>query len=121
MEEEKKRLTREEMLARRTLKTEDVELSDGSLVTVRELTAMERDELETSQVIERGGKVIVDKENLRAKLICRTCMYDGKQMFTEDDVEAIGRIGAADIDRLYAAAERLSGMGVIAIKERLKN
>src|SRR6516162_5882027 len=63
-------------------------------------------------VLVRGGRRQVDPANVRAKLVARCVIDDdGNRLFTDADVAELGGKSAAAVDRVYAVAARLSGMG----------
>src|SRR6516162_3192004 len=63
-------------------------------------------------VLVRGGRRVVDPANVRAKLVARCVVDDdGNRLFTDADVAELGGKSAAAMDRVYAVAARLSGMG----------
>jgi hypothetical protein len=108
-------LSRDDLLKAEDLVTEEVDLSDlpgytGS-VLVRGLTGRERDEFEASVLVERGGKAVRDLANVRAKIVAKCVVdEDGKRLFTDSDVAALGEKAGAAIDRMFDAASRLSGL-----------
>jgi len=91
-------------------------------VYVRTITGAERDEFEQGTLERRGRNIEVNLANIRAKLVA-VCAADetGKQIFTEEDVAALGRKSAAPLDRLFSAAQRLSGFNQADIDELAKN
>ena len=96
--------------------TETVELEGHGKVTIKGLTAEERDDYEQS-LLETGrdGQTRVKRRqhNVRASLVVRCLVTDnGDRMFTDKDVEKVGKVDAAIIDKLWDQARRLSGMGV---------
>jgi len=114
-----KRLTAEEILAVSDLKTEDVEVPEwGAIVTIRSLTGVERDKLETAMVTEKGGSRTVNFTNFRAKLIAASAIDEaGRQLFIPTQVEALGRKNAQALSRLFNVASRLSGYSEEDVKE----
>ena len=71
------------------------------------MTAAERDEFE--QGILADGKA--DLRNVRAKLAAICCVdTDGKSLFSAADIDRLGQMRASVLDKLAAAARRLSGM-----------
>jgi len=106
-----RRLTGEEILAIDDRKTEDVEVPEWeAIVTIRSLTGNERDNLEAAMVTERGGVRSVNFQNLRAKLIAASAVdADGKRLFDQSQVEALGRKNSAALTKLFTVASRLSG------------
>jgi len=82
-------------------------------VLVRGMTGRERDAFEVSLMQPgRGGRKVLDPANVRAKLVARCVVDDdGGRLFTDADVAELGGKSAAAVDRVYAVAARLSGMG----------
>lgn len=102
-------LTRSDFIKPRELKHETVEVPElGGTVTVRELTAAERDSFEWrfTEARESGAA-----PNLRGMLVARTVVDDeGNRILTDEDADAVGKQSAAWVDRLFAVAQRLSGI-----------
>jgi hypothetical protein len=105
-------LTRDAILAAATLRTEEVDVGEwGGVVLVRELRGRERDEWEASLAVQRGKQMVPDVANMRAKLVARSVIgEDGKPVFTQQDVSALGELSAAALDRVFEVASRLSGL-----------
>jgi hypothetical protein len=92
---------------------------DG-LVSLRGLTAGERDQWEQYVYSERDIKKGV--KNIRASLVVR-CITDetGSRLFTDDEIAEIGAMPASVIDKLYEHCQRLSGLGAKDAEELEKN
>lgn len=108
-----KLLTRSDILAKRDLPQEEVDLTpfglDGS-VLVRGMTAGERDAYEISMA-RRGARAI---KNVRARIVSLTVIdEDGKRLFSEKDIDELGKLSAAPLDRLFGVGLRLSGINQI--------
>jgi len=106
-------LTREEILgAKERLATEIVGVPEwGGKVTVRELTGAQRDAFEEGCYTGRGKDRRESFGNLRARLVALSIVgEDGHRMFGPADVEALGELGAAGLDRVFSACQRLSGL-----------
>src|SRR5690606_19506049 len=116
-------LNREAILAAKDLPRELVEVPEwGGAVYVRALTGAERDQFEASIVEQRGRDVRMAMRNIRAKLVALTVVdEDGQRNFTDDDVAALGGKSAAALDRLFAVAQRLSGLSKEDVEELAKN
>jgi len=98
---------------------ETPEWGEGAYVRVRGLTSEDRDAWETSLQQEKADPknprrkiYVTDTRNLRAKLVVR-CVVDanGQPVFTDGDVVHLGKRSAAVVDRIFAVAQRLSGIG----------
>ncbi len=121
----KRVLTREQILAAVDLKIEAVEVPEwDSTVYVRNLTGRARDKFEASRyrLKDKSKEVEVIHDNTRAQLLALTlCDEDGKLLFTDADVAALGEKNAAVLDRLFDVARRLSGMRPEDTEDRRKN
>lgn len=107
------RLSKEDILKAEDLGTEEVEVPEwGGSVLVRGMSGRERDAFEVSGRDERTGQRRPDAlSNIRAKLVARCVVDDdGKRLFSDSDVAALGEKSGAAIDRVFAVASRLSGM-----------
>ena len=112
-------LCRDDILKASSLKTEDVEVPEwGGVVRVRELRGRERDEWEASLAVQRGQKMVPDVANMRAKLVARSVVDDdGEPVFSQQDVNALGELSAAALDRVFEVASRLSGLNPADLEE----
>lgn len=102
-------LSREAILAYDDSQSEDVEVPEwGGAVRVVGLTGAERDRFEASVV---GNGKQMQLSNLRARLIAM-CVVDesGERLFGTADVGALGNKSAAALERVFSAAQRLSGL-----------
>ena len=119
-------LSRDAILQAQDLAQEVVDVPEwGGAVMVRAMTGTERDAYERRMVTVRGDKPGVNLDglvNMRA-WVAATCIIDedGKRLFSERDVAALGRKSAAALDRVYAAATRLSGLTAEDLEELEKN
>lgn len=125
MADNKKFLTKAEILAQDDLKFEDVQIPEWSdaWVRVRTLSASERDHFEASTVERRGKSVTTNLEHIRARL-CLLCMVDpetGERLFQEEDTFPLGSKSAAALDRVFAVAQRLNGLRAEDVEELAKN
>ncbi len=118
-----KLLSRDAILQAQDLPFEDVEVPEwGGAVRVRGLTGAERDAFEQSIVETRGKNTRMNLKNIRAKLVA-LCVVDeqGNRVFSDDDAEALGRKSAAALDRVFEAAQRLSGLRKEDVEELAGN
>ncbi|ANZ42495.1 hypothetical protein BBK82_04985 [Lentzea guizhouensis] len=108
-------LSRDEILSAVDITTEDVDVPEwGGRVRVRGLTGTDRDRFE-SAMLNRNGKGNarhqVNTDNFRARLVMASVVdEDGRRMFSERDVRALGEKSAAALDRVMTVAMRLSGL-----------
>lgn len=117
-------LSREELLERgKKLRKELVELPElGGAVYVRELAGWERDAYEASLMQQVGNTYVMKLKNARARLAALSiCDENGNRLFSERDVQELGKISAAALDRIFDAASKLSRIGEEEIKEVVKN
>ncbi len=93
-----------------TKKVETPELGADTYVIVRGLTGSQRDAYEKAcYKTVRGQRVLSD--NVRAKLVVR-CLVDdaGTLQYADSDVEAIGKLRADVLERIFDACRQMSGM-----------
>lgn len=116
-------LDRDTILKASALKTEEVPVPEwGGSVLVRELNGRQRDEWEASLAVQRGRQMVPDVANMRAKLVARTVVgADLKPLFTQQDVNALGELSAAALDRVFDVASRLSGLNEADLEEMQGN
>lgn len=118
-----KLLSKEDILHAVDLPKEEVEVPEwGGSVIVRGLTGAERDKFEASIVTLKGDKTGFNPENMRAKLVV-LCVVDeeGKRLFSNEDVKALGEKSALALNRVFEVAQRLSGLSPDSIEEAKKN
>lgn len=101
-------LTRDQILMCDDLPRETVQVPEwGGDVQVRTMTGTDRDAFEAS-LIGKEGRL----ENVRARLVSLTlCDEGGVRLFTDDDITALGHKSAKALDRVFAVAQRLNGIG----------
>jgi hypothetical protein len=106
-------------LAAVALPTETVPVPElGGVVTVRGLSAADRDAFEKSMWVKKGKTRDLNMANIRARLVA-LCVVDeqGERMFQDADVDALGQVRADVIDRLFGVSQRLSGLGDTDVEE----
>ena len=118
-------LSHDDILKHTALPSETVAVPEwGGDVLVRGMSGRERDEYEASVMLRGpGGELVPDTNNFRAKLITR-CVVDGdgKRVFDiHTDVEALGELSAAAIERVWAVAARLSGLAATDVEQMAKD
>lgn len=118
-----KLLTRDEILQAPDLPVEEVEVPEwGGVVRVRALSGAERDALEASIVEQQGSNVRINLHNMRARLVAMSVVDEnGKRIFSDEDIEALGRKNAQALDRIATVAMRLSGLRPQDLQEAVKN
>ncbi|MFA5160919.1 MAG: hypothetical protein WC421_01625 [Elusimicrobiales bacterium] len=105
------------------IETLDVEVPEwGGTVRLKSLTGAERDRFEAGVVQGQGKSATVNMQNLRAKLVAQSVIgEDGKPLFTEADANWLGEKSAKALNRLFNAAQQLSGLSESDVKELAGN
>ena len=120
-------LSRDAILAAPDIETEDVHVPEwGGTVRVRGLTAKQRDTFEAGLLVTKGqgrnATQAVSLANARARLVALSVVdADGAPLFTTADLFALGEKSGAAIDRVFAVASRLSGIGDADMEELTGN
>ena len=114
-------LNREQILKAKDSKTETVEVPEwGGTVEVKSMSGSERDAYEQSLIDVETRKPSL--ANIRAKLGAMTLVDDdGKLLFSEKDVRALGKKSAAALDRICDVAQSLNGLSNEDMEELAKN
>ncbi|HYM22018.1 MAG TPA: hypothetical protein VEU08_02380 [Vicinamibacterales bacterium] len=106
---------RDLLLAAVSLPREAVSIPElGETFTVQGMNGLQRDDFEASlfSTTANGRRRVFTSANIRAKLLVR-CVIDpetGDRLFSDGDADAVGQIRADVLDRLFAVAQRLSGI-----------
>jgi len=110
---------REQILAAPDSKRIPVEVPEWDVtVYLRTLTGTERDAFEGGLMKGKGKNRAPDLTNLRARLVTLCAVdADGKRIFADDDIAALGAKAAAPLDRLFSAAQELNGLNEKDVKE----
>lgn len=105
-------LSRSDLLAACALPQEVVHVPElGGDVIVRGMSGAQRDEWEGSLMEGRGKKRRMNTANIRAKLVAKCCVDEaGNLLFTDADTEQLGNARVDVLNRLFAVAQRLSGV-----------
>jgi len=103
-------LTKEQILAAQDIKTETVPVPEwGGEVLVRAMSGADRDAYEQSLISARGDDEKANIANIRARLVSFSVVDDaGNRVFTEADIEQLGKKSVVALDRVIAVARRLS-------------
>ena len=113
-------LDRAAILAADDIKTEDVPVPEwGGTVRIRSLTGSERDQYdaEAYRAQQVGGEPLVD---FRVRRVAKALIGpDGKRLFSDADLAALGAKNGAVIDRLDDVVARLAGLTPQAVQEAL--
>lgn len=104
-------LSRDDILGAYDQVTETVDVPEwGDKVNVRSLTGRELDHYNASIRKQVGNQMVV-QPNVRARLLVLALVDDaGVRLFTDKDVDLVGRKNSKAIDRLWDVAARLSGL-----------
>ena len=113
-------LTKEEILKSNDSKTMELDIPEwGGKVKLATMSGFARDRFEAASIGRNGS---VNMTNIRARLVAATIITDsGKLMFTDKDVEALGKKSAKALTRIYDAAEKLNAISTSDIEELAKN
>lgn len=101
------------ILGRVDLKQETVAVPEwyGDVI-LREMTGAERDDFEASMFVGQGKMRKQNLSNLRARMLARCIIdEDGNRLFSDAEIDALGGKSASALDRLFAVAQRLNGLG----------
>lgn len=119
-------LSKAEIIAAEDIAYEDVPVPEwGGAVRVRGLTGAQRSLIEATMVASKGQEVEVRIEafrTLRERLVAASLVDEnGKRLFTDHEVSALGEKSAVVLSRLMAVAQRLSGMDEKAVEAMAGN
>jgi len=101
-------LSRNDILNADDLKKEKVDVPEwGGFIYMKTQTGTEKDAFESSMLNAKGE---VSLDNLRARMVAM-CAVDeeSNRIFSDADVEALGKKSAAALDRCFSVAKRLNG------------
>lgn len=118
-----KYLSRKDILTADDIKTEEVEVPEwGGSLLVRALTGKEKDIFFGSFVDEEGNPALEMLDNATARVLA-LCIVDedGKPIFTKHDVDALGEKSGQAAGRVWAVAQRISGLSPKSIKALTEN
>ena len=112
-------LSKDQILEADDLKSEIVSVPEwGGDVRVRMMTGTERDAFEASVFDAKGKDSKINMKNLRAKLIVLTVIGEGgEKLFTDADVEVLGGKSAKALDKVFAIAQQINGIGQKEVEE----
>lgn len=116
-------LGRADILGTSDLPRERVDCPEwGGCVWIRTMTSAERDSWEAARLERKGRRMAPSLDNLRASLVVYCCVdEEGKRIFADDDAEALGGKSAKVLDRLFAVAQRINGVGDEDLESLVKN
>jgi hypothetical protein len=113
-------LSKDAILAAEDRRTCDVDVPEwGGTVRVRALSGAERDAYEIALAgVRPDGTARPNLVNVRARLVAMAVVdEDGKRLFTDRDAAALGEKSAQAMDRVFVAAQRLSGLSQGDVEE----
>jgi hypothetical protein len=118
-----KLLSKDAILKADDLPRQVVEVPEwGGSVMVRGLTGSERDKFEASVLVKKGKDYDVKLTDLRARLVVLSVIDEaGNRLFDDNDVAELGKKSASALNRVFEAAQRLSGLTDQDIEELEKN
>ena len=91
----------------------------GGDVTIRMMSANERDQWETEMFNPDGS---VKTDTAAALLAVRVITdEDGKRLFADDDIEVLGAKSTAALNRIFVAAKRLNKLTLADVEDLEKN
>ena len=107
-------LTRDQVFSAEDIKTEGVGVPEwGGSVIVGTMSGYARDIFEAQMLDKKTGK-----KNMRAKLAAATVQdEEGNLLFTEKDVEALGKKSGAALERIFDVALRINRIGEKDVEE----
>ncbi len=109
-------LSRDKLLQNANLKQEKVEIGNGDVVYVREMTAKEREDWERSwmeqSIVDGAVKIDYNWDHYRAKLAVNTiCDEKGKLILKSDDYKALSEsISYKILDKIVSVARNLNAL-----------
>ena len=112
-------LTKDQILEADDIRTQEVDVPEwGGRVIVKTLSGNERDQFEES--ILSGSKR--DFKGVRAKLVALSVVdKNGERLFTFEEANVLGEKSSRALDRVFGAAQRLSGFTQKDMEELTEN
>lgn len=114
-------LNKDQILSSDDLAFKDVEVEAwGGTVRIRCLTGEERDAFEQS-IVDSKGKAR-NMKNIRARFLSMSIVgEDGQRLFSDAEVEGLGKKSGKAIDKLFDVAQKLSGLTDDDVEEMAGN
>lgn len=105
-------LTKEAILAADDARYEIIDVPEwGGKVRIRGLSGDERDRYEQSMVAMVGSNITAKLAGATSRLVAWSLVDDdGKRLFTDTEVKALGAKSAQALQRVFDAARHLSGL-----------
>lgn len=116
-------LSKDQILNANDYEYEDIEVKEwGGTVRVRTMSGTERDNFEASVFESKGKDTKVNFKNFRAKLCAMTIVNEeNMRMFTDSEVDDLGKKSAKALDKVFNVAQKLNGIGAKEVEELTKN
>lgn len=113
-------LTKEQILNSDDMTVQEIPCPEwGGVVKIQAMSGFARDRFESSIVGKNGGTDLV---NIRAKLAAASIVDEnGELMFSEKDVQKLGKKSAAALQRIFNAAQKLNHISDDDVEELAKN
>lgn len=114
-------LSREQILSVEDIKIETVEMPEwGGSVCIRSLSGAERDALEWS--VKKAAESGALGQNARARFAAAfVCDESGKAIFSEGDIEVLGKKSASALERIWKAGNKLNKLSDDEVEGLAKN
>jgi hypothetical protein len=98
-------------LPREVVQTPELAEYGVTEITLQALTGKQRDAWESSLVVGKGKGRRISTNNVRARLVVTSAIEeDGTRAMKDDDAGWLGNLRVDVLNRLYEAAQRLSGV-----------
>lgn len=113
-------LSKDQILNSNDLTTEVIDCPEwGGAVQIQTMSGFARDRFEESIVGKNGGSNL---GNIRAKLAAASIVDDkGELMFSEKDIQKLGKKSSAALQRIFNAAQKLNRISEDDVEELAKN
>lgn len=116
-------LTKDQIISANDIITETISIPEwGGDVSIKVMSGTERDAFESSIFEQKGKDIQRNLNNLRAKLVSK-CLIDdkGSRLFSDKEIEIVGKKSAKVLDRLYEVCVRINGIGQKDVEDLTKN
>lgn len=105
-------LNKEQIVGASKLERVELEIPEwGGTVFIAEMTGRQRDAWEASivEIDEKTSETRHNRINFRAKLAIRVVVDEnGVSVFGDDDIELVGKLSSAALDRVFEAAQKIN-------------
>jgi hypothetical protein len=116
-------LKKENIISAYDSRIEPVDVPEwGGMVYVKTMTGTERDLFDRMVLEGRGSDKNANIRNFRAKIcVCCLCDSEGTRLFTDGEIEALGKKSSIVLDRISEVASKMNALGRADIEELEKN